>query len=186
MTTPAAVLSTRRGRFWLSVLSGVVLAAGVAAVLVVFVGNTGRKIETPVSNKPAQVYKTPKAVPLEPAARVVAGRFIQTAVVRKNLAEAWRLAGPQLRAGLSYKEWLTGNIPVVPYLAAIGKAPIKVDHSYRDDALIEVLLLPAPGVKAKSQFFFMQLKAIGTGANRHWVVESWVPRANIAVPNGVN
>ncbi len=81
-------------------------------------------------------------MPLSKDARVVAGRFVITAVQRKNLAEAWTLVGPAIRQDLTYKEWLSGNIPVVPFTAEISVAPIKVDFSSKDYALLEIILLP--------------------------------------------
>ena len=72
-----------------------------------------------------------KQVPLDAAARKVAGRFILTAVARQNLAESYALAHPELRQGMSKREWLTGNIPVVYYPAKqIETATFKVDESY--------------------------------------------------------
>lgn len=169
-------------RIAVPLVGGLTLLAGVIAVLIVFVGNTGKSLETPIRNEPATVFKEPKTVPLAREARMVAGRFIQTAVARKNLAESWRLVGPGLKQGMTLAQWRTGNIPVVPYLAEIDKAPIKIDHSYRDDALLEVLLVPK-SAKVKPQIFLMELKAFGEGKQRHWLVTSWVPRGNVAVPS---
>ena len=111
---------TQRYLLWVSAF---VLAAGIAAVLVVFLRNTGTPSPQVFSNKPVQkVAKPAKNVPLERAQRDLAGKFILTAVQRKRLAEAWNLAGPGIRQGMTYKEWLTGTIPVVPFLDPI-KSP---------------------------------------------------------------
>jgi hypothetical protein len=124
-------------------------------------------------------------VPLDRSAREVAGRFILTAVRRRHLAEAWRLVGPDIRQNYTLKQWLTGNIPVVPYNAPIGFAPLHVVYSHPRDALLEVVLFPRRGVRAKPQDFFLGLIKIrrpGSGKGGHWVVNSWVPRAAPAVP----
>ena len=73
---------------------------------------------------------------------MVAGRFILTAVQRKDLGEAWKLVGPGIRQGMTYKEWLKGTIPVVPFLDAIKLAPMKVDLSEKNHAILEVILIP--------------------------------------------
>jgi hypothetical protein len=79
---------------------------------------------------------------------------------------------------------LTGNIPVVPYpLKSLATARFKVDYSHANDALLEVALLPKAGAKIKGQIFYLGLKRIrGPSGKRHWVVDSWVPRSSVLLP----
>jgi hypothetical protein len=174
-------LSSPRSQRRLLWLSALVLAAGIAGVLIVFLRNTGHKLNAPISTTPVDVVKLPKRAPLDKEARLVAGRFVLTAVQRKNLPEAWKLIGPGIRQNLTYEEWLTGNIPVVPFLAPISLAPIKVDFSSKNYALLEIILLPKG--KAKSEIFSLELIAVGKGDKRHWVVNSWAPRSHPTIPN---
>jgi hypothetical protein len=163
-----------------SLVSALVLTAGVVAFTVAYFGDTGTSQETPLSDAPAQVFTPRKQIPLDKEARRVAGRFILTAVARENLAESYELAHPELRQGLTRREWLTGNIPVVYYPAkAIETATFKVDESYANEAILEVALLPKESAKVKPQIFFIGLKKAG---NR-WRVNYWVPRAAPAVPS---
>ena len=163
-----------------SLLAGLILIAGVVAFGVAYFGGTGTSQETPLSNEPAQVFTPRKQVPLDVEARKVAGRFILTAVARENLAASYELTHPDLRQGLTKKEWLTGNIPVVYYPAKeIEQARFKVDESYPNEAILEVALLPKASAKIKPQIFFIGLKKAG---NR-WRVNYWVPRAAPAVPS---
>jgi hypothetical protein len=173
---------TQRLLLW---VSGFVLAAGVAAVLIVFLRNTGHSEEAPFSTVPVQTVTTPKKVPLERQARDVAGKFILTAVQRKQLPEAWKLVGPGIRQGLTYKQWLTGTIPVVPFLDPIKLAPIKVDLSTKNYALLEVILVPVSS-KVRAQIFMIEVIKVGKGKHRHWVVNSWAPRASPTIPNNPN
>ena len=169
-----------RSQRHVSLLAGLVFTAGVVAFTVAYVGDTGTSQETPLSNTPAQVFTPRKQVPLDKEARRVAGRFILTAVAREDLAESYDLAHPELRQGLTRREWLTGNIPVVYYPAqAIETATFKVDESYPDEAILEVALLPKDSAKIRPQIFFIGLKKAG---NR-WRVNYWVPRAAPAVPS---
>lgn len=158
------------------------LAAGIAGVLIVFLRDTGKKLDAPISTVPVDTVSLPKRAPLDKQARLVAGRFVLTAVQRKNLPEAWKLIGPGIRQDLSYDEWLTGNIPVVPYLAPISLAPIKVDFSSKNYALLEIILLPK-NPKAKSEIFSLELITVGKGDERRWVVNSWAPRTHPTIPN---
>jgi hypothetical protein len=171
---------TQRYLLWVSAL---VLAAGIAAVLVVFLRNTGSSTPEVFSNNPVQTVAKPgKNLRLERAQRDLAGKFILTAVQRKRLAEAWSLAGPGIRQGMTYKEWLSGSIPVVPFLDPIKLAPIKVDVSQKNYALIEVIILPV-SKKVKPQIFTMEMIKVGKGSDSHWVVNSWAPRSAPTIPN---
>jgi hypothetical protein len=151
-----------------------VLAAGIAAILIVFLRNTGSSVQAPFSNEPAQIVKKEKPVPLTREQRDIAGRFILTAVLRRNLDEAWRITGPGIKSGISYKQWLTGNIPVVPFTYELQAAPIKVDISTKTHAMLEIALL-AKSKKIKPAYFFLDLIKVGKGKNAHWVVNGWVP-----------
>jgi hypothetical protein len=162
------------------VVAAVIVGAAIAAGIIW--SNTGTSTATPLTNKPAQdVSKVPATVKLAPGAQTVARRFIQTAVARKNLPEAYGLVTQALKQGQSLKSWNTGNIAVVPYpVDAIKYAPMKIDFSYPNEAQIQVALLPKAGAKVKSQLFIMAL----VRRNGKWLVSSWVPKSSPMVPNG--
>ena len=178
----STLVSSRRLNQWLPWVAGLVLVAGIVAFLVVYVGNTAEPIESKITDResvPAQVATKQKSVPLDPAARRTAGEFILTAVVRKNLGRSWELTHPELRQGLTRKEWLTGNIPVQFYPAeAIDKASFKIDESHKTDAVLEVALIPKQGAGVKPQIFFIGLKK-NAG---HWQVNYWAPRSSPSLP----
>src|SRR5262249_16018034 len=117
------------------------------------------------------------------AARLAAGRFVIDAVQRKNLAEAWKLSSPELRAGMTHKEWMTGDIPVIPFPDQIVSAPLKVDMSTKNRALLEVALVSKHPKRVPGGVFWMEMRAIGAGEDRHWVVTSWVPRYSPPIPS---
>jgi hypothetical protein len=177
-----SVLGSRKFNLALPWIAGLVLAVGVAAFIQSRT-DTGSPKET-FSNEPVQdLSKQPKAVPMPGEARSAAVTFLQTAVARKNLAQAWRVTGPGIKQGQSYRDWLKGNIAVVPYPgASMDKAPIKVDWSYPDSIGLSIALLPKKGSREKPQVFNMELKKAG---NR-WLVDSWVPYAPPAVPDALN
>lgn len=171
----------RRTTFWAGLA---VLVAGVAVATIAFFGDSGTKVAETKSDEPAQLYKPRKQVPLDKAARRTAGRFLLTAVPRKHLAESYELTHPDLRQGLSKKEWLTGNIPVQYYPADnLEVATFKVDESYVDEAVIEVALLPKKGETIKPQIFYVGLKKVGKGPAAQWKVSYFAPRSPPAIPN---
>jgi hypothetical protein len=177
-----SVLTSRKFNRALPWIAGLVLAIGVAA----FVQSRTD------SNDPKEVFekgaatdlsKQPKSVPVPQQARQTAVTFLQTAVARKNLAKAWTVVGPGIKGGQTYKDWLTGNIAVVPYPGeSMDKAPIKVDWSYPNSIGLSIALLPKAGSAEKPQVFNMELKK----ARGRWVVDSWVPYAPPAVPDTLN
>jgi hypothetical protein len=175
--------------------AALVLVAGIVAFTVAYVGNTGESTETPLSNQPApNANQTKRAtVPLDGQARVVAGQFILTAVqrdvpvaqLRKNLAKAWKIIHPDsvLRDcgghRCTYKEWLTGEIPVQPYPAgALDKASFAIEESYSNQVVLQVALLPKDGVDVEGQIFWISLLK----ENGRWLVDEWSPRVIIPVP----
>jgi hypothetical protein len=163
------------------------LVAGIVVAIVHFAPNRNAAPEV-FSKTPARAPVKEKTVPLRPAEVRVARQFVTTAVARTDLEAAWKISGPNLRGGLSYEEWLTGKIPVVPYpVKSLATARFKIDYSYADRALLEVALLPKDGATIKPQVFYLGLKLVpGPGGKRHWVVDNWVPRSATLVPRAAN
>ncbi|HEX4677710.1 MAG TPA: hypothetical protein VH210_00700 [Gaiellaceae bacterium] len=159
----------------------VVLVGGAIAAGIIW-SNTGKSNATPLTNQPAvDMSKVPATVKLKPGAQRVARRFIETAVARKNLPEAYNLVTEQIRQGQSLKSWNTGNIAVIPYpVDAVKYAPMKIDFSYPTEAQIQVALLPKTGSGVKAQLFLMDI----VKRKGKWLVNSWVPRSSPMVPNG--
>lgn len=163
-------------------IAGAVLLLGVFAFWQTQV-KTGSTPET-FSNEPAANRSADKTVPLPPQARQIAVQFIKTAVVRKNLREAWTISGPNIRGGLTLRQWLSGNIPVVPYLEAdVQASPVKVDWSFPNDVSLQVVMQPRKGSKEKPQIFFIGLKKMGSGADARWLVDYWAPYAPPPIPS---
>jgi hypothetical protein len=185
MTTPVPSRASisrkpiwRRQQFWRVALPTLAVACAVVAGILVynaFVGTSdvhqSAGSQTTYPDEPKQ-----KSVKFDPAAREIARRFILTAVARKNLAEAYMFSGPEIREGMTLKQWKTGNIAVVPYKVNDATiANIKIDESYKTSAKLEVLMSTP---KVKSQIFFMDL------IKKHgkWFVNAWVPRSPPPIP----
>jgi hypothetical protein len=183
-TTVSSTGTSRRSRRrlfrWVSVA---VLLVGIVVFAGVYFRDAGKSADAPLQNTPPQIAKHEATVPLSREARHVAGRFILTAVARRNLAESWNYVDPSLKEGFTLAEWKTGNIPVVPYpVDSIDVSPFKVDYSYRSSALLEIALLPKEGEKVKPQLFFLRLRARGSGESRRWLVDYWIPRGAALAP----
>jgi hypothetical protein len=165
----------RRRLAWLAAIVGV--AAGVAS-LVVIIGNTGKNLGGPITSKPPQVYHQPATVALGPSDKrevvQITRHFVDTAVARVHLGDSYLLVGPSLREGMSRKSWLTGTIPVIPFPVARILAMRQL-YSFQDDVAFDVILIGRRGSVPAGKTFIIELKRLGPGGHKHWLVESWVP-----------
>src|SRR5262249_56931876 len=122
-------------RRWAPWLAGLVLVAGIIVAIVHFVPGKSAPPAAVSKTPPAKAPAQPKTVKLSKSATGTARKFVQTAVGREDLAAAWKIAGPDIRGGLTHKQWMTGNIPVVPYpIKTLATARFKIDFSYADTA----------------------------------------------------
>jgi hypothetical protein len=187
-----SVLSSRKLQQALPWIAGGVLALGVITFLQVL--NRPEDDPAPTQRAAAQVAKEPKTVPPSPEARRLVSQFLNTAVdrdgseavARRKLDAAWKISSPNLRGGLTKREWLTGNIPVVPYdVSNVERAPVRLDWSYPSEASFAVMLLPKDGSTEKPQTFFITVKKFGKGANARWMVDYFAPYAPPVVPDAL-
>jgi hypothetical protein len=109
-----SALSSRRFNRWLLVFGVIVLVAGIIAVVVTFTNNS--KSENSAPTGPPIKTATPAQPNIKMPAEAwnVANQFLFTALPRKSLASAYKLADASMLAGMSLREWKTGNIQV-PY-----------------------------------------------------------------------
>ena len=184
-TKPEQTLG-RRVTKALPYLAALVFVAGGVAFLIAYFGNTsdvthpGTRPGTPVD-----ASKNPATVPVPKGAKTVAAQYVLATMTRKDMALSWTLTHPELRAGYTRKEWLTGNIPVqfFPPKAFAG-ASYKVQWSHPNDVLLNVYLFAKPKMATLSQAFFIELKPVGTGASKRWLVSYVAPNGGaLNTPN---
>lgn len=160
------------------VTAGLLGAVALGATLVsIFFWNTANVVETPLYGR-ADVYVPPIPVTMAAAERrqviATAARFVETAVKREHAEEAFELVGPALRGETTRADWVGGDIPVVPY--PVDAARWKFDYSYADEIGLQVAMFPEAGASVRPVVFNMSLRAVGEGAARRWLVDSWSPR----------
>jgi hypothetical protein len=165
---------------WLPLLAVVAVIAGGIVALNGVVGGQG-------ALKPQQGWgvsyptpKPPKTVDLDGSIRPLVNRFIQTAVARKHLGEAYWFSGPEVREGMTLRAWLTGNIAVVPFpVDEKTKANLKVVYSYRARAQLQVYLAtPGRVITNTPHTFFVDV----IKRNGRWFVDGWVPEWTPPIP----
>jgi len=165
----------RRRLGWAGIALAVVV--GIAAVVVFF----PRAHPEPerIRNVPADIPEaSPRSVEASAALRKAlaakTAEFVRTAVRRQHLDDSWVLVHPNLKQGLTLKQWLTGAIPVVPFPAA-GIAEWHIDWSYADDVAADVVLVPEPKSGLYRKSFTIEFKRVKGQGDDRWLVYSWVP-----------
>jgi hypothetical protein len=177
-----------RAMVWISSL---VLIAGVIAFLTVRVGSndtpgasTGSLLpETVPDDIGLETTPPPKVSEVPKAARTAAGQFILAAAGREDLPKAWKLTHPDLKrdCACSYREWLTGDIPVQPIPpTGLGDVAFFVEELKPRRVVLQVLVKAKPGSDFEDQTFHIGLKAVGQ--KPAWLVDIWSPISPIPIP----
>ena len=105
---------------------------------------------------------------------VVLKKFVRHAVARDRPEEAWDLATPDLKAGQTRAAWRRGEVPVYPFPARVEEATgWYVLESFEDDLLLTLLMHARRGNRAIA--YQVELKRVGEGQNRRWLVDSFIP-----------
>lgn len=165
----------RRRLLRIVVAGAVVVAIAVSAALF---WNTAENIET-FSGGEADIYVAPQPHTLSKSERaalvLVAQRFVESAVTRDHPERAYGIVGPNLRGGLTKKQWASGEIPVVPY--PVGSARWKVEYSNSDGVGLLVMVYPTEKARLEPAVFSMSMVSVrrGEGEGR-WLVNGWVPK----------
>jgi hypothetical protein len=164
-----------------SIVGAVVL---IVVLLIVFVRNTGHSTATPINeNGRAQVYHPPKTVKATEEQKAAAistlTRFVRSAVIRRDLASSWPLATAHMKSGTSRREWLSGNLPVVPYPAdGFRTVGFTLRYQYKGILGFDALLLPnetKPGQDAGQQVYACELHEV----RGSWLVDECYPRKTL-------
>jgi len=180
-----AILNSPRRQRRLMVVSAFVFGVGLVALLsMYFLRGTGNAFPDKFSNQPAQVNHPQQRASVSPAEIALARRFLETAVTRSDLASAYDIVDPDLRGGLTRKQFEHGDIPVLYYQATnVETASFKVDYSFRTQALFEVNLHAKRGTETRpSLLFFVGLKREGGKANGRWLVNYFEPNWRPPIP----
>jgi hypothetical protein len=178
------VLSSPRRRRRLAWTTSLLVLAGLVAFVGINYANTGKKLPQHFTNEPPQlVPPAPRSAQLtaedRDAARVVAARFIDTAVLRRRVDDSWEITAPSLRQGLTRTVWASGNIPVVPFQPASAVEGIKyrVDWTGQDKIYLKVAIVPKRSAGMTGGAFDMGLERAGPAGSHQWLVDYWVPSA---------
>jgi hypothetical protein len=196
-TIQSAFSSARFSRLLLA-FGALVLAAGVALVIIRLAGGSDNTQTNPAPSfrpiLPAKAHPLVNGAgvrvtnygQLDQESKQAIRTFIAGAVGGKNYAAAWKYVTPRMRGGYTYKQWVTSNShPFVPF--PVYKPDTTTNYSlvyaHRNDVMVEVGLTPAPKSKLRPTVFWIELKKVGTRTTP-WLVDYWMPRWTPEVPQG--
>lgn len=154
-------------------LSGGLFVVGLIVFLSAFVLRGTSGLHSPISNVPAQHIKQPVRAAPDPKAYTVARKFLETAVLRKNLDQAYPIVNRDIKGGLTKKQWETGNIPVIGYPAEnADDAGFEVVSSYTTQIMLIVDLVARPGSSVRPHLpFWLGLVRAGGKLKGRWLVD---------------
>jgi len=176
--------SPRKQRRFL-IISAAVFAIGIVAFISVFLlRGTSNAFPDTISSQPAKLAQPEKTVPVTKEQVTLMRTFIKTAVARRQLGYAYSLVDTDLKGTMTLKQWETGNIPVIQYLAEnVNTAEFIPIYHYQAQALFNVDLIPVGHTQARPELlFFIGMKRAGGSKTGKWLIDYWQPRWRPPVP----
>ena len=190
-----ALSSARFNRYlmWFSVL---VLAVGVGFLAIRLVpGNDKTQVSAdkgfvpqlpakslPLTNAKGAQIKT--YAELDPQVRATIRTFLASAVARRHLDKAWPVIAPSMKQGYTLQSWSHAKaLPIVPYpIENVDSTQYYLDYASTREILLEVGVSAAAAKKMRPVAFQLGLVPRGKGADRHWLVNYWMPRWTPPIP----
>ena len=158
----------------------VLVVAGCALVIGLHWPNTGHEKSVFSPGKPQVTHEEPPATPLSKgdlaSSEHTLDIFVRTAVLRRHLDQSYDLVTSNLKGGLKRSDWLSGNIPVIPFpIKDFAFAKSKLRYSHGNFARYDVLIWAKPHASTGTTTFSMELRAVGAGKSRRWLVDYFEP-----------
>jgi len=102
--------------------------------------------------------------------------FVNHAVKRSDTVAAYDVVAPELRPGISRREWAVGDIPVYPFPARGLTHPWNILYVTREEVGLELQLIPRAHSDVGPIIFHIYLRP----AHGRWLVDSFMPVATLA------
>jgi hypothetical protein len=152
-------------------------AALVAALLGLHFSNTAKPQKETFQQGQAQVTDdlVPKRLAPDDRRAIlsVVHRFVQEGVAGKDLAAAYDLTTASLHAGVTREQWIRGDNPIYRY--PVLKHGVRIAASYENDVMVQ-LYMRARSRKVEPLGVDVELRAVGKGTARRWLVDYFQPR----------
>ena len=164
-----------------------VLAAGIVAIIVtVALPSKTNALDTPISTVKADVVKNDPVARVDPKSIEVGRKFLETAVVRKNLDWAYDNVHVDLKGRMSRQQWDRGDIPVIPFDAQNASTTAFIPQfSLQREVEFEVTLVPkvnAVYAGHKPLRFYIALRREHDKRDGRWLVSYFEPHWKPPIP----
>jgi hypothetical protein len=197
MSVFQSALSSARFNRYLMWFSGLVLAAGVAFLLIKLVpgddktrtgADKGFVPQLPAKSLPltnAKGVQIKSYEELDPEVRTTIRTFLATAVARKHLDQSWAVIAPSMKQGYTFKRWSHAKaLPIVPYpIENVDSTQYFLDYASTKEILLEVGVSAPADKKMRPVAFQLGLVPRGKGTDRRWLVNYWMPRWTPPIPS---
>jgi hypothetical protein len=179
-------MSSYRRRRRLAWLGGLLIAAGLAGVLIALLPSPEPRQSDVLEPGEVEVYKPPKAIRVSPRMRrevdATVDEFVRAAVLRRDPARSWELVAPELRVGSKRSQWMRGELPVFPYPADPERTAWELEYADEVEVALNVTLVARRGEREPPQVFGVSLEPERSGKARRWLVAAWFPRGAVSQP----
>jgi hypothetical protein len=157
-----------------------VAAALLATVLGLHFSNTAKPQKETFEQGKAQVTHEQVPKRLAPADRravlAVVNRFVEAGVAGKDLAASYDLTTANLHAGVTREQWVRGDNPIYRY--PVYKHGLRISGSYENEVTVQ-LYVRARSRKVVPLGVDVDVRAVGTGPKRRWLVDYFQPRETL-------
>ena len=172
------LLSSPRRRRRLVRIGLVLVALAAAAIAIMMLPKGHKPPPERFSSEPAQLYHPGPAIKLTRADRreidTALLRFVEDGMGRKDLAVAYRLSTPALRAGATLADWRRGAVPIYPYQARHGSSRgWSLQFVEGNHAALEVFLQPGKREQTGPITVAVDMRKI----HGRWLVDGLAPTA---------
>ena len=196
MSSFQTALSSARFNRYLMWVSALVLAAGVAFLLIKIIPGHGQQrvgnqpgfvAQLPAKNQPltnAKGQQVKAYEDLDPNVRTTIRTFLASAVARRHLDKSWPVIAPSMKQGYTLQSWSHAKaLPIVPYpIENVDSTQYYLDYASTKEILLEVGVSAPAAKKMRPVAFQLGLVPRGKGAARHWLVNYWMPRWTPPIP----
>ena len=181
MSSFQTALSSARFNRYLMWFSGLVLAAGVAFLLIKLVpGNDKTQVgadkgfvataagEEPAADEREGRCRSRRTSELDPEVRATIRTFLATAVARRHLDKSWAVIAPSMKQGYTFQSWSHAKaLPVVPYpIENVDSTQYYLDYASTKEILLEVGVSAPAAKKMRPVAFQLGLVRRGKGAEQ--------------------
>jgi hypothetical protein len=122
------------------------------------------------------IHTNKKWATVPASAKLAVRRFVVDGAGERNLARAWQYMHPDLRGGLTFRQFVHGGqLPFVPFEQMNLKIPMSITLTQWSghDLLAEVGIASTDKVGRGAQVFSIGATKAGKGAHARWLVNYW-------------